>query len=77
MGLIVSKSVGNSVVRHRVARRIRAVCSEHVEGWQPGDLVVVRALPRAASATFADLESDVAHATGRLQGTAEPVGARS
>jgi len=77
VGLIVSKSVGNSVVRHRVARRIRAVCSAHIDGWRSGDLVVVRALPAAASATFADLKSDVAQATGQLQGSADPVGARS
>ena len=67
VGLIISKSVGNSVVRHRVARRLRAVCAERIASWRPGDLVVVRALPRAASATFAQLESDLTSAAERVQ----------
>ncbi|MEO8106753.1 MAG: ribonuclease P protein component [Actinomycetes bacterium] len=77
VGLVVSKSVGNSVIRHRVARRLRAVCSAQLEAWQPGDLVVVRALSRAATATYADLESDVQRAAGHLQGASDAAGARS
>ena len=76
VGLIVSKSVGNSVVRHRVARRLRAVCSDRLARWEPGDLVVIRALPRAATASFADLDRDVDRAASRLQ-AAETAGVRS
>lgn len=48
-GLIVPKSVGNSVVRHRVSRRLRAGLADALPGLTPGTLVVVRALPGAAS----------------------------
>jgi ribonuclease P protein component len=59
VGLIVSKSVGGSVVRHQVARRIRAVCADRLKDLRAGDLVVVRARPDAAMATSAQLAADL------------------
>lgn len=47
VGLIVGKSVGNSVVRHRVARRLRAAVSPLVGTMPEGTYVVLRALPGA------------------------------
>ena len=67
-GLIVSKTVGGSVVRHQVARRIRAVCAARIEDFGAGDLVVVRALPDAARATSAQLAADLERALARLAG---------
>jgi ribonuclease P protein component len=49
VGLIVSKAVGNSVVRHRVARRIRAAMAPLLSQLSPGTCVVVRALPGAVA----------------------------
>jgi len=68
VGLIVSKSVGGSVVRHQVARRIRAVCAGRLADFRTGDLVVVRALPDAARATSAQLAIDLEQALTRLAG---------
>jgi ribonuclease P protein component len=68
VGLIVSKSVGGSVVRHQVARRIRAVCAVRMGDFRAGDLVVVRALPDAARATSAQLAADLEQALTRLSG---------
>lgn len=65
-GLIVSKAVGGSVVRHRVARQIRALCARQVGEFGPGDLVVVRALPGAAGVRSTRLEGDLELAIGRL-----------
>lgn len=48
VGLIVSKSVGNAVTRHAVARRLRAAASSVVGGLDDGSLVVIRALRAAA-----------------------------
>nr|WP_220657188.1 ribonuclease P protein component [Tsukamurella sp. TY48] len=48
VGLIVSKSVGNAVTRHAVARRLRAAASSLVGGLDDGSLVVIRALRAAA-----------------------------
>jgi len=68
VGFIVSRSVGNSVVRHRVARQLRAACAALVDGWQSGDQVVIRALPAAASASFSQLGEDLESAYARLTG---------
>ncbi|MCZ3387965.1 MAG: ribonuclease P protein component [Actinomycetia bacterium] len=66
VGLIVSKAVGNAVTRHRVSRRLRAVCAQGVDGWGAGDLVVIRALPAAAAATSDQLANDLDQAASRL-----------
>jgi ribonuclease P protein component len=58
-GLVVSKAVGNSVVRHRVARRLRAVLAALLPRLGEPKMVVVRALPAAAKATYSELERSV------------------
>lgn len=49
VGLVVSKAVGNSVVRHRVSRRIRGAVRPLLPSLPPGSRMVVRALPGAAT----------------------------
>ena len=51
VGFVVSRAVGNSVVRHRVVRRLRAQVAQRLETLPSGSDVVVRALPPAAQAT--------------------------
>lgn len=58
-GLVVSKAVGNSVLRHRVSRRMRALLADRVDAFGPGVDVVVRALPAAAQADSAQLGAAV------------------
>jgi ribonuclease P protein component len=58
-GFVVSKKVGNSVVRHRVARRLRPLVVELLRRLEPGTAIVVRALPSAANATSAELGGDL------------------
>lgn len=48
VGLIVSKAVGNAVIRHSVARRLRAAAASVTAELDDGALVVVRALRSAA-----------------------------
>ena len=48
VGLIVGRSVGGSVVRHRVSRRIRGAIAPLLPGLPRGSRIVVRALPQAA-----------------------------
>lgn len=55
VGFVVSKAVGNSVVRHRVARRLRAIAGPRLLTLPPGTDVVVRANPAAANASWAEL----------------------
>ncbi|WP_086678905.1 ribonuclease P protein component [Amycolatopsis pretoriensis] len=65
-GFVVSKAVGNSVVRHRVTRRLRHLVSARLGTLPPGSALVVRALPPAASASSAELGADLDAALRRL-----------
>lgn len=61
-GFVVSKAVGNSVVRHRVTRRLRALLREELDSAALRDrplLVQVKALPPAVDADHATLRGDV------------------
>lgn len=64
-GLTVSKAVGNAVIRHRVARRLRHICLELAAELDPQLDLVVRALPRAAHADSATLLADLRKALRR------------
>jgi ribonuclease P protein component len=59
IGLVVSKSVGNAVQRHRVSRMLRHVARGVVDDLGPGDKVVIRALPSSRHAVFAQLEREL------------------
>ncbi len=59
MGIVVSKKVGNAVVRNRVRRRLREILRRmHLP---PCDLMVV-ARPEAAAADFHELARDLMRA---------------
>ncbi|QUF01906.1 ribonuclease P protein component [Actinosynnema pretiosum subsp. pretiosum] len=66
VGFVVSKAVGNSVVRHRVSRRLRHVLRDRLASLPAGSSLVVRALPPAATASSAELAEDVDAALRRL-----------
>jgi ribonuclease P protein component len=59
IGLVVGKSVGSSVQRHRVARRLRHVARNVVTELDPGDRIVIRALPSSRHAILARLEQEL------------------
>lgn len=65
-GLVVSKAVGNSVVRHRVSRRSRALLADRIALFEPGMDVVVRALPPAGNASSAQLGAALDKAVRKL-----------
>jgi len=64
-GFIVSKQVGTAVVRNTIRRRLKAVCLEALPLVRPGTEVVIRALPSAATAGFADLRAEVSRCLTR------------
>lgn len=66
VGLIVGRSVGNSVVRHRVSRRLRAIMAARLDLLPGRTDLVIRALPPAATADSARLGDDVEQAIARL-----------
>ena len=59
VGLVVSKAVGNSVVRHRVQRRLRHLVREQLDLLPGFGVLVVRALPAAAQASSGELRDDL------------------
>ncbi|RNE48128.1 ribonuclease P protein component [Corynebacterium alimapuense] len=66
VGLIVSKAVGNAVIRHRTSRRLRHVCSSFFDDLPITTDLVVRALPAAGAASSSDLERDLRRALRKL-----------
>ena len=62
-GLIINKSIGNSVVRHNVARKIRHIIATNLTSLPTGSLLVIRALPAANSA---DLKFETTEVISKL-----------
>ncbi len=73
-GLVVSKAVGNAVIRHRTSRRLRHVCmglAADPELALPATAdIVIRALPGAADASSVQLERDIRRALRKVRGGA-------
>ena len=66
VGLIVSKAVGNAVIRHRTSRRLRHVCAGLFDSLPATADLVIRALPAAGAASSGELERDIRRAVKRL-----------
>lgn len=71
VGFVVSKAVGNAVVRNRVQRRLRHAVRERLAVLPPGSLLVVRAQPAAALASYAELAGDLERCLQRVAGQPE------
>jgi ribonuclease P protein component len=67
IGFVVSRAVGGSVVRNRVLRRLRHLVRSRLSVLPAGTLLVVRALPPAATATSAELAMDLDAVLRRLR----------
>jgi ribonuclease P protein component len=67
IGLVVSKSVGSAVQRHRVARRLRHVARTLIDELDPADRVVIRALPSSRHTISARLEQELRTALRRTR----------
>ncbi|WP_296602749.1 ribonuclease P protein component [Nocardioides sp.] len=67
VGLVVSKAVGNAVVRNQVKRRLRHLAREHLSTLPGSAVLVVRALPPAATATSSELRADLARCLERTR----------
>jgi ribonuclease P protein component len=72
-GFVVGKAVGNSVVRHRVTRRLRAVVRDQLDRLPATADLVVRARPEAATATSRQLDRDLRAGLDRVQAATDGV----
>ncbi len=59
IGLVVGKSVGTAVQRHRVARRLRHVAKAVLTDIDSSERVVIRALPSSRDVISARLEQEL------------------
>ncbi|MDX1879322.1 ribonuclease P protein component [Mycolicibacterium sp. 141076] len=65
VGLVVGKSVGNAVQRHRVSRQLRHASRDLLAELQSGELLVIRALPGSREAATATLQDELRVAVQR------------
>jgi ribonuclease P protein component len=66
IGFVVSRAVGNAVTRNRVKRRLRELVRDRVDTLPDGSVLVVRALPPSAGASYAELRADLARCLTRV-----------
>jgi ribonuclease P protein component len=67
VGFVVSRAVGNAVARNRVKRRLRHLAREHITSLPGSAVLVVRALPAAGDASYADLGGDLERCLRRVR----------
>jgi ribonuclease P protein component len=56
IGLVIAKSVGTAVQRHRVARQLRHIAKALIPELDAAERIVIRALPGSSDAISARLE---------------------
>jgi ribonuclease P protein component len=66
VGFVVSRAVGPAVTRNRIKRRLRHLMRDRVSTLVDGSLLVVRAMPGAAEASYRDLEAELDRCLGRV-----------
>jgi ribonuclease P protein component len=66
VGFVVSKSVGPAVTRNRVKRRLRHLMRDRVGALAADSLLVVRAQPASASASYRDLGAELDRCLDRV-----------
>ncbi|MCK5050124.1 MAG: ribonuclease P protein component [Candidatus Cloacimonetes bacterium] len=59
VGIVVSKKVGNAVIRNKVKRRVRAFLREHEELHPAGVKLVIVAKPEAGIAIWQKIKDDL------------------
>ena len=69
VGLIISRSVGSAVQRHRLARRLRHVARGLVDGLHRSEHVVIRALPSSRDVGSARLAEELRAGLRRIEAT--------
>ena len=66
VGFVVSRAVGGAVVRNLVRRRLRHLVRERLDELPAASVVVIRANPAAAVATYDELRRDLGRCLERV-----------
>ncbi|WP_141014959.1 ribonuclease P protein component [Nocardioides sambongensis] len=66
VGFVVSKAVGGAVVRNQVKRRLRHLVRERLDLLPGGSVLVVRATPASAAASYDELHRDLDRCLSRV-----------
>ena len=66
VGFVVSKAVGPAVTRNKVQRRLRHLARERTRCLPPHGMLVVRALPEAAHASYDELARELDRCLAKL-----------
>lgn len=74
IGLVVTKAIGGAVERHRVSRKLRHLVRASLSELEPGDRVVVRALPGSRHAKSQRLQQELSAALIRARRLMEQAG---
>ena len=72
-GLIISKSVGGSVKRHRVARKVRHAVAPTISSLPTGSLLVIRALGQDGDS---NIETEISELISKLISRSEKLAAK-
>jgi len=72
-GLIISKSVGGSVKRHRVARKVRHAVAPTIANLPTGSLLVIRSLTQEGDS---NIEFEISELISKLITRAEKISAK-
>ena len=72
-GLIISKAVGGSVKRHRVARKVRHAITPLIPTLPTGSLLVIRALGQEGDS---NIETEISELIAKLISRAKKVAAK-
>jgi len=69
IGLIIGRSVGSAVQRHQLARRLRHIARDLVQGLEHEEQVVIRALPSSRGSASVRLAEQLRAGLRRIQAT--------
>jgi ribonuclease P protein component len=71
VGFVVSRAVGPAVTRNLVKRRLRHLSRGRLDLLPPGSMLVVRALPAAAEASYDELAHELDRCLIKVSATKE------
>jgi ribonuclease P protein component len=71
VGFVVSKAVGPAVTRNLVKRRLRHLCRERLPVLPSGSMLVIRALPAAAGASYHELGGELDRSLAKVAVTTD------